>query len=97
VGIFWRDTFLFRLLKALGMPKNRPRLDWSRPLPRTLIIPEIMTLTTLADVQALLQHLPEPANLASRRQRTGQGCRWRRYRRDSIAHGADAGGRRVQS
>jgi hypothetical protein len=57
--MFWRDSFLFRLLKALGMPKNRPRLDWSRPLPRTLIIPNVMTLTTLADVQALLRHLPE--------------------------------------
>lgn len=56
--MFWRSTFLF-LLHAWHLPKNRSRLDWSRPLPRTLIIPKVMTLTTLADVQALLRHLQE--------------------------------------
>jgi hypothetical protein len=39
--------------------RNRKRLDWSRRLPRTLIIPTVMTLTTLADVRTLLGHLPE--------------------------------------
>ena len=34
-------------------------LDWSRPLPLTIIIPTVATLKTLADVQVLIQHLPE--------------------------------------
>jgi hypothetical protein len=41
------------------MSKNRPHLDWSRLLPRTLIIPKVMTLATLDDVRALMRHLPE--------------------------------------
>ncbi len=36
-----------------------PRLNWSRPLPRTLIIPDVMTIRTLADVRDLIErHLP---------------------------------------
>ena len=32
---------------------------WSRPLPRTLIIPNVMTIRTLADVRDLIdRHLP---------------------------------------
>jgi hypothetical protein len=58
--MFWRGPFLFRLLlHAWGVSKNRPHLDWSRPLLRTLIIPKVMTLATLADVQTLMRHLPE--------------------------------------
>ena len=38
------------------MPK---RPDWSRPLPRHLVIPEVMTLRTLADVRAFLKHVPK--------------------------------------
>ena len=40
------------------MPK-RSRHDWSRPLPLPLVIPEVMALQTLADVQTLMRHLPE--------------------------------------
>ena len=32
---------------------------WSRPLPRPLTIPTVMDLVTLADVRALLGHLPK--------------------------------------
>jgi hypothetical protein len=35
------------------------RADWTRPLPRALVIPTVMTLKTLADVRELLRHLPE--------------------------------------
>jgi hypothetical protein len=42
-----------------------PRPNWSRALPRPLVLPYVMTLKTLADVRALMRHLPE-----DRRQRT---------------------------
>jgi len=39
------------------MPERTLRSDWSRPLP--LVIPEVMTLTELPDVRALIErHLP---------------------------------------
>ncbi len=32
--------------------------DWSRPLTHRIIIPKVATLSTLADVRALIEHLP---------------------------------------
>jgi hypothetical protein len=36
-----------------------PYHNWRRPLPRPIVIPKVMTLTTLDDVRALVhRHLP---------------------------------------
>ncbi len=35
------------------------RPAWSTPLPRTITIPEVITLKTLADVRTLLGHIPK--------------------------------------
>jgi hypothetical protein len=40
------------------MPARRSSQDWSRPLPRPLVIPSVMTLRTLGDVRELMRHLP---------------------------------------
>ncbi len=45
------------------MPLSRP--NWSRPLPRLLVIPKVMKLVTLADVRTLIRHVS-----AERRERT---------------------------
>jgi hypothetical protein len=37
------------------------RANWSRPLPQTLVIPDVMTLWTLAGVRVFVtQRLPKP-------------------------------------
>jgi len=41
------------------------RADWSRPLPRPIVIPGIMAIKTLADVRKLLGHIPKEARQAS--------------------------------
>ena len=81
----------------------RKRADWSRRLPRPIVIPNVMTLKTLADVRALIErHLPA----GHRENRTwrhvaaelGKGCgrrRTRRRLRKATADRAVAGGRRV--
>jgi hypothetical protein len=38
---------------------SRKRPNWSRPPLRPLVIPQAMTLRTLADVRKLLGHLPK--------------------------------------
>ncbi len=35
------------------------RPNWSRALPRRLVIPKVMTLRTLGDVRELMRHLPK--------------------------------------
>lgn len=37
------------------------RADWSRPLPRPLVIPKVMTLRTIGDVRELIEHHLPPA------------------------------------
>jgi len=58
------------------------RANWARPLPQPLVIPEVMSLNTLADVRELMRHLPQDR----RARRT-----WRRVAADieAAAVGAD--------
>ena len=62
-----------------------PRPNWSRALPKPLLIPDVMLLATLADVRTLMQHLP-----ADRRERQT----WRQVAADieAAASGGDIEG-----
>jgi hypothetical protein len=43
------------------MPRRKVRANWSAPLPAPLVIPDVMTLATLADVRVfVMQRLPKP-------------------------------------
>ena len=60
------------------------RPNWSRVLPRPLVIPEVMTLKTLADVRELIErHLPVE---------TREKSTWRHVATclDKAARGADS-------
>ena len=58
-----------------------PAPNWSRPLPRPIIIPDVMQLSTLADVRILVEkHLPKEyrskfgwRQLAGRLRRAAEG------------------------
>jgi hypothetical protein len=39
--------------------RSSTRPDWTRPLPQPIVIPDLITLRTLADVRTLLGHLPK--------------------------------------
>jgi hypothetical protein len=43
----------------MASSRSPKRGDWSRPLPVPMVIPKVMALQTLADVQTLMRHLPE--------------------------------------
>jgi hypothetical protein len=59
------------------------RTDWSRRLPRPIVIPKLMTIATLADVRELMRHLPKDRRELST---------WRQVAAelDKAAAGADA-------
>jgi len=59
-----------------------PRPNWSRSLPRPLTIPTIVDLVTLADVGALLGHLPKETRAKSTWQHVAAEV-------DKAARGAD--------
>jgi hypothetical protein len=52
------------------------RPNWSRPLPRPLKIPTVMTLRTLADVRELVEkHLPAEARARNTRRHVAKWLR----------------------
>ena len=58
--MFWRNSFPWLLLQAWTMSEESPtsRIGPGRCRGQ-LIIPEVMTLATLADVRTLMRQLPE--------------------------------------
>jgi hypothetical protein len=56
--------------------------DWSRTLPRPLVIPTVMTLKTLGDVSTLMGHLPAAIRAKSTWQHVAKCL-------DEAARGAD--------
>jgi hypothetical protein len=66
------------------MARLPPRPDWSRPLPRPIVIPTVLQLTTLADVRSLIER-----HLASNR-RVVPTWRYVRQKLDEAARGGDA-------
>jgi len=66
--------------KIAVSPSKLP--NWSRPLPRPIIIPRVMTLRTLSDVRELLRHLPKE-------HRAKQTWQQVTTQLDEAAHGAD--------
>jgi hypothetical protein len=62
--------------------KKASRPDWSRSLPRSIVIPKVMTLNTLADVRKLMGHLPAE---------TREKSTWLHVAKclDEAAHGSD--------
>jgi hypothetical protein len=68
---------------VLMAAKSRKRPDWSRPLPQQIVIPDLMTLRTLADVRTLLNHVPAG-------QREKEIWRYLAIKLDEAARGAPA-------
>jgi hypothetical protein len=54
-----------RIQRVRYEANQMPRAVWSRALPRALTIPKVMDLVTLADVRAMIDHLPKEARAKS--------------------------------
>jgi hypothetical protein len=70
------------LTSPIALMPGSKHPDWSRRLPRPIIIPRVMTLRTLADVRELLRHLSKEHKAKET---------WQHFaaQLDEAAHGAD--------